>query len=652
MTIQTIQQAIEYCINFISDPKNFVMVNHTHVVADIVDLKDFINKKFSDITGCSIVVLKDQRHNDVEEPLQNVIYFEKKAKSVTGDIFDEYMYVDDAWEMIGDTTIDLSQYYTKYELYTKAEIDNLLTYKFDASSIASNIDEENKLVSTNLLKTELQKVKEESKHVEVVTDEELDEVSKNPVANKAITKAVNDLRADVSKKLESSDITDLKSHVTDFTIHVTKEDKDLWNSILKQAKEYSDKLFNGIDKFAIVVLADDAKITSLESGEKNTVYFEKDGQEYIEYMYVNGKWEPIGSNNIDLSNYYQKEEVYNKDEINEMVTLDEALDETSEKGLKNKVITTSINAIKKYIDDRSIVGDMGKIIDANDTPVGTVQAFMGTTAPAHYLFCDGTVYNIHDYKELANFFKENYGKVNQFGGDGETTFAVPDLRGEFLRGAGSGTVSNAGKGAEVGQHQNPTSIPWIINDRDRFEYVSAQTENDGLGEPHNVDGYLNSAIKRDYILTPSSVTVWERGTRCSDHFAARPTNTSVNYCIKYEATPFVTINKKAAVFDEAVLFEGSASLDKISYSFPYDITNYDYLLISAKATSNVTIKESELIKVSDITESDLFVIQYSSTDSFTITFKFQDNTKLYIESIEKSGFNTVEITSITGLMAK
>ena len=107
-----------------------------------------------------------------------------------------------------------------------------------------------------------------------------------------------------------------------------------------------------------------------------------------------------------------------------------------------------------------------------------------------------------------------------------------------------------------------------------------------------------------------------------------------------------------SLFDEAVLFEGSASLDKISYSFPYDITNYDYLLISAKATSNVTIKESELIKVSDITESDLFVIQYSSTDSFTITFKFQDNTKLYIESIEKSGFNTVEITSITGLMAK
>ena len=235
MTIQTIQQAIEYCIKFISDPKNFVMVNHTHVVADIVDLKDFINKKFSDITGCSIVVLKDRTHNDVEEPLQNVIYFEKKAKSVTGDIFDEYMYVDDAWELIGDTTIDLSQYYTKYELYTKAEIDNLLTYKFDASSIASNIDEENKLVSTNLLKTELQKVKEESKHVEVVTDEELNEVSKNPVANKVITKAVNDLREDVSKKLESSDITDLKSHVIDFTIHVTKEDKDLWNSILKQA---------------------------------------------------------------------------------------------------------------------------------------------------------------------------------------------------------------------------------------------------------------------------------------------------------------------------------------------------------------------------------------------------------------------------------
>lgn len=649
MTIQTIQQAIEYCIKFISDPKNFVMVNHTHVVDDIVDLKDFINKKFYEITGCSIVVLKDQTHNDVEEPLPNVIYFEKKEKSVTGDIFDEYMYVDGAWELIGDTTIDLSQYYTKYELYTKAEIDNLLTYKFDASCVASNIDEENKLVSTNLLKTELQKVKEESKPVEVVTDEELDEVSTNPVANKVITKVVNDLRADVSKKLESSDITDLKSHVTDFTIHVTKEDKELWNSILKQAKEYSDKLFNGIDKFAIVVLADDAKITSLESGEKNTVYFEKNGEEYNEYMYINGKWEPIGSNNIDLSNYYKKEEVYNKDEINEMVTLDEALDETSEKGLKNKVITASINAIKEDIDNRSIVGDMGKITDANDTPVGTVQAFMGTTAPAHYLFCDGTVYNIDDYKELANFFKDSYGKVNQFGGDGETTFAVPDLRGEFLRGAGTGTV-NVGNGADVGTHQEPTGIPRVICDNDRLEYVCAQTKNDGKGDVWYADIGLHYWEKTDYKLCDTSSS-WSTGTS-ADHYAARPTNTSVNYCIKYEATPFVTISKKTAVFDETVLFEGSALLDKISYSFPDDITNYDYLLISAKATSDVTIKENTLIKVSDITESDLFVIQYSSTDSFIITFKFQDNAKLYVESIEKSGFDTVEITSVTGLMSK
>lgn len=185
-----------------------------------------------------------------------------------------------------------------------------------------------------------------------------------------------------------------------------------------------------------------------------------------------------------------------------------------------------------------------------------------------------------------------------------------------------------------------------------MEYVSAQTANDGLGAAHNADGVLNSSSKRNYMLTANNVTVWTRNTDVCDHYTARPTNTSVNYCIKFEATPFVTINKKTAVFDETVLFEGSALLDKISYSFPVDITNYDYLLISAKATSDVTIKENTLIKVSDITESDLFVIQYSSTDSFTITFKFQDNAKLYIESIEKSGFDIVEITSVTGLMAK
>lgn len=60
-----------------------------------------------------------------------------------------------------------------------------------------------------------------------------------------------------------------------------------------------------------------------------------------------------------------------------------------------------------------------------DTPVGSVISYSGINIPKHYLPCDGGIYNITDYPHLAEFFKDNYGESNVFGGDGITTFGVP-----------------------------------------------------------------------------------------------------------------------------------------------------------------------------------------------------------------------------------
>ena len=91
-----------------------------------------------------------------------------------------------------------------------------------------------------------------------------------------------------------------------------------------------------------------------------------------------------------------------------------------------------------------------------DTPVGHIIPYMGNNAPKHYLICDGREYNIIDYPYLVQHFTNEFGSSNYFGGDGTTTFAVPDLRGEFLRGSGTAT-RNTGTGASVGVHQNPTT---------------------------------------------------------------------------------------------------------------------------------------------------------------------------------------------------
>ena len=78
---------------------------------------------------------------------------------------------------------------------------------------------------------------------------------------------------------------------------------------------------------------------------------------------------------------------------------------------------------------RAIVIDPVEYVNSangiEDTPVGHIISHMGTKAPKHYLICDGAEYDIDLYPNLAQHFKSEFGSVNYFGGDGETTFAVP-----------------------------------------------------------------------------------------------------------------------------------------------------------------------------------------------------------------------------------
>ena len=61
-----------------------------------------------------------------------------------------------------------------------------------------------------------------------------------------------------------------------------------------------------------------------------------------------------------------------------------------------------------------------------DTPVGEIIGTIGNKTPKHYLMCNGSTHNIADYPYLAQYFKDTFGAINVFGGDGTTTFGVPD----------------------------------------------------------------------------------------------------------------------------------------------------------------------------------------------------------------------------------
>ncbi|MGB1241228.1 MAG: phage tail protein [Chitinophagales bacterium] len=77
--------------------------------------------------------------------------------------------------------------------------------------------------------------------------------------------------------------------------------------------------------------------------------------------------------------------------------------------------------------------------------VGEIRMFAGNFAPRGWEFCDGQLLTISQNDALFSLFGTVYG------GDGRTTFALPDLRGRIPLHAGSGPgLSNRPLGSKGG----------------------------------------------------------------------------------------------------------------------------------------------------------------------------------------------------------
>ena len=76
--------------------------------------------------------------------------------------------------------------------------------------------------------------------------------------------------------------------------------------------------------------------------------------------------------------------------------------------------------------------------------VGEIRMFAGNFAPAGWAFCDGSLLAISEFEVLFNLIGTTYG------GDGQSTFGLPDLRGRLPIHQGNGfTLSESGGVEEV-----------------------------------------------------------------------------------------------------------------------------------------------------------------------------------------------------------
>ena len=92
---------------------------------------------------------------------------------------------------------------------------------------------------------------------------------------------------------------------------------------------------------------------------------------------------------------------------------------------------------------------MDAAVSASAIPSGAVSAFAGASAPSGWLLCNGQAVSRTTYAALFSVVSVIYGS-----GDGSTTFNVPDLRGEFVRGLDGGRGVDAGR--TLGSAQSDT----------------------------------------------------------------------------------------------------------------------------------------------------------------------------------------------------
>ena len=74
--------------------------------------------------------------------------------------------------------------------------------------------------------------------------------------------------------------------------------------------------------------------------------------------------------------------------------------------------------------------------------VGEIRMFAGNFAPAGWMFCEGQLLPISEYETLFQLIGTTYG------GDGQSTFALPDLRGRIPIHQGNGFILAETGGAE------------------------------------------------------------------------------------------------------------------------------------------------------------------------------------------------------------
>lgn len=158
------------------------------------------------------------------------------------------------------------------------------------------------------------------------------------------------------------------------------------------------------------------------------------------------------------------------------------------------------------------ITSLSGLVGAGLMPVGAVIHIASNTAPVGYLKANGALLSRVAYASLFAIIGTAFGV-----GDGSTTFALPDLRGEFLRGLDDSRGVDSGRSLGTPQGGMSQINPGVMVRSGSFS---------GSDGTHDASGVSTTANINDLNAAP-------HGSTGSTYPETRPRNIALLACIKF-----------------------------------------------------------------------------------------------------------------------
>ena len=140
----------------------------------------------------------------------------------------------------------------------------------------------------------------------------------------------------------------------------------------------------------------------------------------------------------------------------------------------------------------------------NNIKIGEIRSFSGSTIPPRWKQCNGSVISRETYSKLFDVLGTNFG-----GGDGSTTFAIPDMNGRGIVGVGessatghtahalgqmAGEETHALSGGEMAWHvhYSATGYQWRVDNDSNNKPILSYRWFDNDPWSGNITGYTGS----------------------------------------------------------------------------------------------------------------------------------------------------------------